>query len=76
MGVNKKLAAGVLQVMITDVTHPTNADTTGSKKMLYSDIQYFIMQGNAFNEEDELSLISDMQQFNICGNNEIRDFDM
>ena len=75
-GVNKKLAAGVLQVMITDGTHPTHADTTGSEKMLYSNIQRLIIQGNTFNNEYELSLISYMLQYNIHGNNETSQFDL
>ena len=62
--------------MITDVTHPTHADTTGSKKIFYCDIQCLIMQGNNFNDEYELSLICDMRQYNIHGNNETSEFDM
>ena len=34
------------------------------------------MQGNTFNDEYELSLISDMWQYNINGNNETSEFDM
>ena len=73
-GVNKKLAAGILQVMIPAGTHPTHADTTGYENMLYSNIQCLIMQGDNFNDEDKLSLISDMRQFNICGNNDTSEF--
>ena len=62
--------------MIKDVTHPTHADTTGSKKIFYCNIQRLIMQGNTFNDEYELSLISDMRQNNIHGNNETSEFDM
>ena len=62
--------------MIPDGTHPAYADTTGSEKILYRYIQSLIMQGNTFNDHDELNLISDMQQFNIRGKNEIRKFDM
>ena len=43
---------------------------------LYSDIQHLIIQGNNFNGEDDLNLISDMRQFNICGKNETSDFDL
>ena len=57
-------------------THPTYADITGSKKMLYSNIQSLTIQGDTFNDEDKLSLICDMQQFDICGKNETRGFDM
>ena len=74
--VNKKLAAGIVQVMITGGTHPTYADTTGSDKILYSDIQHLIIQGKTFNDEDELIIISDMQQFNNIGNNETTEFDL
>ena len=49
-GVNNKLSAGVLQVMMLDVTHPKYADTTGSKKFLCSDIKLFSIQGNNFND--------------------------
>ena len=59
-----------------DGTHPTYADTTGSEKMLYSNIQRLMIQGDNFNDEDELSLISDMRQFNIIGKNETSKFDM
>ena len=38
--VNKKLAADILQVMMADGTHPTYADTKGSKNMLYIDLLY------------------------------------
>ena len=62
--------------MITDVTDPTHADTTGSKKIFYSNIQCLIMQGNTFNDEYDLSLISDMRQYNINGNNETSEFDL
>ena len=62
--------------MIIDGTHPTNADTTGSEKIFYCDIQCLIMQGNTFNNEYELSLISDMRQYNIHGNNETREFNL
>ena len=75
-GVNKKLDAGVPQVMITDVTHPTHADTTGSEKIMYSNIQRLIIQGNTFNNEYELSLIYYMLQYNIHGNNETSEFDL
>ena len=61
---------------MTDGTHPTYADTTGSKNMLHRDIQRLIMQGDNLNDEDEFSLISDMRQFNICGNNETGNFGM
>ena len=33
-GVNKKLAAGILQIIITYETHPTYYDTTGPEKVL------------------------------------------
>ena len=72
--VNKKIPSGILLVMIPDGTHPTYTDTTGSKKFLYSDIQRLIMQGGTFNNENKLSLISDMRQFNICVNNDTRKF--
>ena len=62
--------------MITDVTHPTHDDTTGSEKIFYCDIQCLIMQGITFNDEYELSLISDMRQYNIHGNNETSEFDL
>ena len=52
--VNKKLASDILQVIIPDITHPAYADTTSSEKMLYSDIQNLIIQGDTFNDEDEL----------------------
>ena len=74
--VNKKLDTDILQLMMPDGTHPTYADTTGSEKMLYRDIQRLIIQVDTFNDEDELSHIYDMQQFNICGNNETRNVDM
>ena len=51
-GVNKKIDAGVLQLMIPDGTHLTYADTSGSKKMLYNYIQRLIIQGNNFNDDD------------------------
>ena len=59
-----------------DGTHPAYADTTGSEKMLYSGTQRLIIQGDTFNNEDELILISDMWLFNIHGNNETREFDL
>ena len=59
-----------------DGTHPTYADTTGSDKMLYRNIKRLIIQGNNFNDENDLSLISDMRQFIIGGNNETIEFDM
>ena len=62
--------------MMTDRTHPAYADTTGSGRMLYSNIQILIIQGNNFNDKDKLSFISDMRQFNISGNNEMSDFDL
>ena len=34
------------------------------------------MQGNTFNNEYELSLISDMRKFNINGNNDTSKFDL
>ena len=71
-GVNNNLDDGILQGMMPDGTHLTHADTTGSEKMLYRDIQHLIMQGNTFNDEDELSLIYDMYQFNIRVNNGTR----
>ena len=58
---------------MSDGTHPQNADTTGSEEILYINIQHLIMQGNNFNDKDDLSLIYDMRQFNICGKNETRD---
>ena len=51
-GVNKKLASGILQVMMSDRTHLTYADTAGSKKILYSNIQSLIIQGDNFNGGD------------------------
>ena len=75
-GVIKKLSAGVLKVIIQDGTHTTYADTTGYDKMLYKNIQLLIMQGNNFNDEDGLSLISDMRQFNIHFNNDTSEFDL
>ena len=62
--------------MIPYGIHPKYADATGSENMLYSDIQVLIMQGDNFNDEEDLSLIYDMRQFNICGNNETSDFDL
>ena len=62
--------------MIPDGAHPAYADTTGSENILYSNIQCLIIQGDTFNDEDKLSLICDMQQFDICGKNETRGFDM
>ena len=56
-GVNKNLDAGILQVMMPDVTNLAYSDTTGSEKIMYSNIQSLIIQGNTFNDEDELSLI-------------------
>ena len=44
--------------------------------MLYINIQNLITKGNNLNDEDELSLISDMRQFNICGKNETSAFDV
>ena len=58
--------------MIPDGTHPSYADTTYSKKLLYSNIQCLTIKGNTFNDENELGLISDMRKFSICGNNETR----
>ena len=75
-GVNKKLAAGIIQVMMPDGTHPTYSDTTGSENMLYRNIKFLITQGNNFNDGDELILISYTRQFNICGNNKTIDFYM
>ena len=46
--------------MIPDGTQPTYADTTGSNNMLYIDIQNLIIQGDTFNDKDELSHIYDM----------------
>ena len=74
--VNKNIAAGIIRVMIPDGKHPTYTDTTGSEKILYNNIQRSIIQGNTFNDEDKLSLISYMRQFNIRCNNETRKFDM
>ena len=62
--------------MVPDGTHLTYSGTTGSEKMLYRYIQRLITQGNNFNDEDKLNLISDMQKFNICGNNEASKFGM
>ena len=59
-GVNKKLASSILQVMIPDGTHTTYADTTGSEKMFYINTQHLIIRSYTFNDEDELSIISDM----------------
>ena len=75
-GVNKKLDSSILQVMMPDVTYPTYADATGYEKMLYISIQRLIIQGNNVNDEDELSLISDMRQFNIRENNKTSEFDL
>ena len=75
-GVKKNIAAGILQVTIPDVTQPTYADTTGSEKMLYNNIQRLIIQGNTFNDKEKLSLISYMRQFNIRGKNETSKFDL
>ena len=61
---------------MSDGTHPTYADTTGSKKMFYIYIQHLIMKDDNFNDEDDLSLISDMRRFNIRGNNETSKFHM
>ena len=69
-GVNKNLSSIIIQVIIPDRTHPEYADTTGSDNMFYSNTQLLIIQGDNFNDEDELSLISDMRRYNICGNNE------
>ena len=44
--------------------------------MLYSNIQHLIIQGNNFNDKDELSLISYIRQCNICVNNETSKFDL
>ena len=44
--------------------------------MLYRNIKLLIIQGNTFNDEYKLSLIYDMRQFNICGNNETSKFDL
>ena len=62
--------------MMPDGTQSTYADTPGSKKILYRNIQPLIMHGYTFNDEEKLSLISDMRQFNIRGNNETSKFDM
>ena len=62
--------------MITDGTQPTHADTTGSEKIFYCNIKRLIMQGNTFNTEYELSLISYIRQYNIHGNNETSEFDL
>ena len=62
--------------MITNGTHPPYADTTGSEKVLYRYIQSLMIQGNTFNDEDELRLIFDREQFNIRGNNETSEFDL
>ena len=51
-GVNKKIDSGILQLMMPDRTHLTHYDTAGSKKMLYSDIQHLMIQGDNFNGED------------------------
>ena len=59
-----------------DGTHTTYADTTGSENMLYGDIQRLIIQRNTFNDEGKLSLIDDIRQFNICGNNDTSKFDL
>ena len=75
-GDNKKLVAGILQVMIPDGTHLIYADTTVSEKMLYCNIQHLIVQGDTFNDEDKLSLIYDMRQFNIHVNNDTSKFDL
>ena len=56
-GVNKNLSAGILQVMMPDVTHLEYSYTTGSEKIMYINIQSLIIQGNTFNDEDKLSLI-------------------
>ena len=42
-GVNKKLAAGILQLIMPDGTYPAYSDTTGSEKMSYIDIQHLII---------------------------------
>ena len=34
------------------------------------------VSSETFNDEYELSLISDIQNFNICGNNETSEFDL
>ena len=75
-GVNKNISAGILQVMKPDRTHLAHADTTGLEKMLYINIKRLIFQGNNFNGEDELSLISDMQKFHICGKMRQATFDI
>ena len=62
--------------MMPDRTHQEYADTTGSDNMLYSNIQRLIMQDDTFNYEDEFSLIYDMRQCNIRGNNETSEFSM
>ena len=62
--------------MIPDGAHPAYADTTGSENILYSNIQCLIIQGDTFNDEDKLSLISGMWQFYIRGNNKMSEFDM
>ena len=59
-----------------DGTHPTYYYTTGSEKILYSNIQCLIIQGDTFNDDYKLILISDMRKFNIRGNNETIEFDL
>ena len=58
-----KLAADILQVMMPDGTHPTYSDTTGSEKTLYINIQRLITQCDTLNDEEELSLISDIRHW-------------
>ena len=62
--------------MMLDGTHPTYADTTGSEKMFYRDMKLLIIRGNNFNDKDELSLISDKRQFNICGKSDMSESDI
>ena len=75
-GVKKNIAAGILQVMITEGTHPAYADTTGSKNILNSYIKFLIIQGDTFNYEEELSFIYDMLKFIFFGKNETSEFDI
>ena len=44
--------------------------------MVYSHINSLIIQGDNFNDEDKLSLISDMYQLNIRSNSYTREFDL
>ena len=60
--------------MIPYGTHPAYADTIGSNNILNSYIKCLIIQVDTFNYEEELSFISDMRKFNICGKNETSKF--